>query len=278
MVAPARRGVSATPFPRIGPLPARSSRRYGALGAFALGAVFLLLLSALPSAGASSVITFNAPYSGRAVVHTVNNQSVGCGAHVSVGRRPTASLLHGTISVAVNASLAPCPNTLRASAVNEGRLGFQWLNFTVPSTRSGGYNASALWSTGAWVGVSAVPGSSNKFNLSAFVEVSLHLRVYDLTTKKIVGTSYNLILYTKSVHGKTVIAPNVLGKTVTVGGTHLPLLAGHKYELESYLVYLVEVDGSTGRTVPKGAGAWASVVIGDPVGKHSAEMRSATVS
>lgn len=258
---------------RISPL--RRLRRWTIAGVAAPVIALVILGSSLP-AEAAPVALFSAPYKGaHGFTGLVQNLSYNCVAGVQVLQKPYVSLRSGAVHLGVNSSIAGCPSTVTGDSVDSGRIGLTWLNFTVPTSRSAGYNASADWNLSLLVSLGAFRAPSYMGGLHANVVLSLHVDVRDATTGREMGTAHQLLLSKGISNGSYVATVSSLA-TLTVHG--LALAAGTPYFLRTWIAYEVQSGSSGGTGAAGGSGAYAQLECGVPGVAARATLESATIA
>jgi hypothetical protein len=233
----------------------KGSKGWLALGLGGAGAIALTaMLLVTPLAGATTIATFSAPYTGGIAVHYRDAAAQGCGAKLTVTHPAAFSLTSGLGTGAASALAGPCA-TSDSEASYEGTVGVGGLAFTAASTTTSTVTAS--W-TITWNATATLNAGAARAGGSASVEIGVFVAVYDATAKKWTSGPEHYVVY-KDYSTAATFAKGVVAGKYTATKT-LGLIAGHVYDIKAVLVF--SADASVPQGAPSGSLATAMIDLG----------------
>jgi hypothetical protein len=199
-------------------------------------AVFVVALFLIPTAQASSTVSFSAPYSGFTVVRNITSFSTGPGSNASCGvyaRTPVPGsfgLTNGSARLKVSASVEPCGGAT-AMFNYSGQLGAASRNFTVAHSLSSWLGC--VWLTGYLIVINVTGPSPANGSIWARGQMSLSCALIDRTTGVMVSKS-RLLWYGSQWRGLSITRQDP-HRTQVTRAVHLT--AGDRYSIVSSIQF-----------------------------------------
>lgn len=235
----------------------RRMRTWVGVGGGTMGAVALLVLLA-PMSGATTVVSFTAPYT----TFTANTYNAaynyGCASGHTVGT-PTWSNTTGTFNAVERATMRSCSGYNYADV-----YAYTYLTGPafVPSRGGNGYVYSVF--TAGWQARTSLAGNTTSgYNTSqAYASASVYSYLYDATSGAIVGGTYSTFYATVVALSTTNAGSSASSSTSTTFTLFAngPLHGGHSYEFIVEIYTYVDLFSDTG------ASGSASLNVGSPGG------------